>query len=82
MLHKGLADIYIHYLDTGLGEELAGQLRVEGGGHGEDGEVLGADAPVLAAHVRVQRVAGLGHGAAQHAAVSRAQGVLVLIREK
>jgi len=33
---------------------------------------------VLARHVRVQRVARLCHGAAQHAAVSGTDGVLVL----
>ncbi len=33
---------------------------------------------MLAGHVRVQGVARLGHGATQHAAVSGANGVLVL----
>ena len=39
---------------------------------------LGADPPVLATHVAVQRVAGLGDGAAENAAVAGADGVLVL----
>ena len=65
-------------LDPGLGEQLGRELRIEGTGHGQHGQVLGADAPVLARHVRVQRVARLGDGAAQHAPVARADGVLVL----
>ena len=71
-------DIYIHYLDSGLGEELTGQIWVKRSRHGEDREVLGRDASVLAAHVRVEAVPGLGHCAAEDAAVSRTQGVLVL----
>ena len=39
---------------------------------------LGADPPVLATHVAVQRVAGLGYRPAEHAAVAGADGVLVL----
>ena len=39
---------------------------------------LGADPPVLATHVAVQRVAGLGYCPAEHAAVAGADGVLVL----
>ena len=71
-------DIYIHYLDSSLGEELTGQFWVEGSRHGEDREVLGRDSSVLATHVRVEAVPGLGHCAAEHAAVSRTQSVLVL----
>ena len=65
-------------LHARLGEELAGQLGVEGCRHGEDGEVLGGDTAVLARHVRVEAVATLGHSPAQHAPVARADGVLVL----
>ena len=43
-------------LYSGFGEELAGQLGVEGGGHGDDGQVLGADTAVLPRHVRVKRI--------------------------
>ena len=39
---------------------------------------LGADPPVLATHVAVQGVTGLGDGAAENAAVAGADGVLVL----
>ena len=39
---------------------------------------LSADPPVLATHVAVQRVTGLGDRAAENAAVARADGVLVL----
>lgn len=39
---------------------------------------LGADPPVLATHVAVQRVTGLGDGAAENAAVAGADSVLVL----
>lgn len=39
---------------------------------------LGADPPVLATHVAVQGVTGLGHGAAENAAVAGADSVLVL----
>ena len=60
-------DIYIHYLDTGLGEEFAGELGVKRSWHGEDGQVLGGDSSVLAAHVGVEAVTGLGHCAAQDA---------------
>lgn len=65
-------------LDAGLGQEPRGQLRVEGTRHRQDRQVLGADAPVLARHVRVQAVAGLGDGAAEDAPIARADGVLVL----
>ena len=71
-------DIYIHYLDSSLGEELAGQFWVKRSRHGEDREVLCRDSSVLAAHVRVEAVPGLGHCAAEHAAVSGTQSVLVL----
>ena len=39
---------------------------------------LGADPPVLATHVAVQGVTGLGDGAAENAAVAGADSVLVL----
>ena len=60
-----------------FGEQPGGQFGVEGRGHGHDGQVLGRDAPVLPGHVRVQGVPRLGHGAAEHAPVSRAH-----LREK
>ena len=71
-------DHYIHYLDTGLREELAGEVGVKWSRHREDREVLGGYSPVLARHVGVEAVAGLGHGAAEDAPVAGADGVLVL----
>jgi hypothetical protein len=65
-------------LDAGLGQQSGGELRVEGARHRQHRQVLGADAPVLARHVRVQGVPRLGHRTAEDAAVARADGVLVL----
>ena len=59
------------HLHPRLGEQPGGEFGVEGRGHGDDGEVLGGDAPVLARHVRVQRVPRLRHRAAEDAAVPR-----------
>ena len=82
-----------NYLYACLVEQLGGQFRVEGRWHGENGQILwansmnnrewifshlGADPPVLATHVAVQRVTGLGDGAAENAAVAGADSVLVL----
>ena len=39
---------------------------------------LGADPPVLATHVAVQRVTGLGDCTAENTAITGADGVLVL----
>lgn len=64
--------------NTGLGQQTRGEHRIERRRHGHDGQVFGADAAVLAAHVRVQRVARFGHRAAQHATVAGAHCVLVL----
>ena len=66
------------HLHPRLGEQLGGEVGVEGRGHGDHGQVLGGDAAVLARHVRVEAVAGLGHGAAEDAPVAGADGVLVL----
>ena len=66
------------HLDPRLGQELAGQVGVEGSRHGEDREVLGGDPAVLARHVRVETVTTLGHRPAEDAPVARADGVLVL----
>ena len=77
LIKKGL-DHYIHYLDTGLREELAGEVGVKWSRHREDREVLGGYSPMLARHVGMEAVAGLGHGAAEDAAVARAERVLVL----
>jgi len=64
--------------DAGLGQQAGSQNGIERGRHGDDWQVLGADASVLSRHVRVQRIARLGHRPAQDAAVARANGVLVL----
>lgn len=64
--------------DAGLGQQAGSQNRIERGGHGDDGQVLGADASVLSRHVRVQRIARLGHRPAQDAAIPWTNRVLVL----
>lgn len=51
-------------LDTSLGQQPGSQIRIEGAGHRQDGQIFGGDAAVLARHVRMQRVARLGNGAA------------------
>lgn len=66
------------YLDAGLQEQVGCEFWIEVRGHRLHGQVFGADAAVLARHVRMQRVSGLGHRAAQHAPVPGANGVLVL----
>lgn len=65
-------------LNAGLGQQARGEIRIEGAGHRQHGQVLGRDATVLARHVRVERVPRLGHGTAQHAPVAGTDGVLVL----
>jgi len=50
--------------DAGFSEETGGENGVEGGWHGYDGQVFGADAAVLAGHVRMERVSRFGNGAA------------------
>lgn len=57
---------------------LGGHLWVPGSWHGQEREVFGADPAVLPAHVRVERVARLGHSAAQDAPEAVAVGMLVL----
>ncbi len=64
--------------DAGLGQQAGSQNRIERGGHGDDGQVLGADASVLSRHVRVQRITRLGHRPAQDAAIPWTNRVLVL----
>ena len=39
---------------AGLGEQAGSQHGVKGGRHGHHGQILGADAAMLAGHVRVQ----------------------------
>lgn len=52
--------IYVIHISNGIhGNSPRGQVGVEGGGHGEDGEVLCRDPAVLPRHVRVERVARL-----------------------
>ena len=57
------------YLYPGFVEKFAGQFRIEGRRHGEDRQVLGADAPVLPTHMTVQTVPRLGNCTAQNTSI-------------
>lgn len=64
--------------DAGLGQQAGSQNRIERCRHGNDGQIFSADASVLSRHVRVQRIARLGHRPAQDTTITWTHCVLIL----